>query len=103
MIRWSAAASWLRQPTTIAGLAALSGDAFAIALGAATWRLEAPLALGALVAMLLPDNTAAATAAASALRDGLAAAATHDPARIAAACEETGAAIAAAAGRARPA
>ena len=77
--------AWLRQPTTIAGLAALVGDAVIVATAAASWRIELPLALGSLVAMLIPDNTSASALAIRTLRDVLAAVASKDPAAIEAA------------------
>ncbi len=74
--------AWLQQPTTIAGLAALVGDAVVVATGAATWRFELPLALGSLVAVLMPDNTTASTLVIKTLRDVLAALASKDAATI---------------------
>ena len=86
-----AALRWLRQPTTVAGLAALAGDAIVVATAAASWRIELPLALGSAVAMALPDNTAAPVLAIRTLRDVLAAFATEDPAAIRAAVADAAA------------
>ena len=77
--------AWLQQPTTIAGIAALVGDAIVVATGAVTWRVELPIAAGSLIAMALPDNTAAAGLLVRTLRDVLGALATRDPAAILAA------------------
>ncbi len=77
--------AWLRQPTTIAGIAALVGDAIVVATGAVTWRLELPIAAGSVIAMAMPDNTAAAGLLVKMLRDVLAAIATRDAASIMAA------------------
>ena len=74
--------TWLQQPTTIAGIAALVGDALVVATGAATWRVELPIAAGSLIAMAMPDNTAAAGLLVKTLRDVLAAIATRDPTAI---------------------
>ena len=48
------------QPTTIAGLAALAGTAEAMLTGHLTWQAAVPLAIGALVGIAIPDNTALA-------------------------------------------
>jgi hypothetical protein len=77
--------AWLQQPTTIAGIAALVGDGIVVVTGAATWRVELPIAAGSLIAMALPDNTAAAGLLVRTLHDVLAAVASRDPAMILAA------------------
>ncbi len=76
---------WLRQPTTIAGVAALVGDAVMVATGAVTWRVELPIAAGSLIAILLPDNSEAAGLLIKTMRDVLAAIATRDGTTIMAA------------------
>jgi hypothetical protein len=48
------------QPTTIAGLATLCGTAEAMLTGHLTWQAAIPLAVGALVGIAIPDNTALA-------------------------------------------
>ena len=48
------------QPTTIAGLATLAGTAEAVLSGHLTWQAAIPLAVGALVGIAVPDNTALA-------------------------------------------
>lgn len=52
-------ASFLRQPTTIAGLATVCGALEAALTGHLTWSASAPLFVGAGVSILLPDNSAA--------------------------------------------
>ncbi len=74
--------AWLKQPTTIAGIAALVGDAVVVATGGVSWRVELPIAAGSLIAMALPDNTAAPGLLVKTLRDILAAIATRDPVTI---------------------
>ena len=48
------------QPTTIAGLATIAGTAEAVLSGHLTWQAAIPLAVGALVGIAVPDNTALA-------------------------------------------
>ncbi len=86
--------AWARQPTTIAGLATLLGDAVVAATASASWRVELPLALGSAVAMALPDNTAASALAVRTLRDVLAAFASKDPTAIQAAIADAEALVA---------
>ena len=93
-------AAWLRQPTTIAGLAALIGDAMIAATCAASWRVELPLALGSMVAMAMPDSTATSALAIRTLRDVLAAVASKDPAAIQAAVADAEALVASVVARA---
>jgi hypothetical protein len=45
------------QPTTIAGLATLCGTAEAILTGHLTWQAAIPLVVGAMVGIVVPDNT----------------------------------------------
>ena len=87
--------NWLRQPTTVAGLAALIGDAVVVATGAAGWRIELPIAAGSVIAMVLPDNSTAAGLLVKTLRDLLAAIATRDQASIVAAVGDAQALLAA--------
>lgn len=49
---------FLGQPTTVAGLATLTGTLHAALTGTLTWNAAVPLLVGAAVAILLPDNTA---------------------------------------------
>lgn len=53
--------SFFRQPTTIAGLATLCGTAEAILSGHLTLSGALPLLAGAVVSIVLPDNSAAKT------------------------------------------
>lgn len=57
--------NFLRQPTTVAGLATLAGTAQSLLLGHLSASTALALAVGALVAIVLPDNTAAQADAAS--------------------------------------
>ena len=95
-------ASWLRQPTTIAGIAALVGDAVVVATGAVTWRLELPIAAGSLIAILLPDNSEAAGLLVKTMRDVLAAIATRDATTIMTAVADAEQLLACLDGDARP-
>jgi len=52
-------ASWVKQPTTIAGIAGLSGALTGVLSGAMSLPAAAATAVGAIVAMILPDNTTA--------------------------------------------
>ena len=85
---------WLRQPTTVAGLAALAGDAVVVATGAAGWRVELPIAAGSLIAMVLPDNSLASGLLVKTMRDVLTAIATRDQAAIMAAVADAQALLA---------
>lgn len=49
---------FLGQPTTVAGLATLTGTLHAALTGTLTWNAAVPLLVGAAVAIILPDNTA---------------------------------------------
>ncbi len=96
-------AGWLRQPTTIAGIATLVGDAVVVATGAVTWRLELPIAAGSLIAILLPDNSEAAGLLVRTMRDVLAAIATRDGTTIMAAVADAEQLLACLDGEAGPA
>ena len=48
------------QPTTIAGLAALCGTAEAVLAGHLTWQQAVAPAVGAIIMIVIPDNTALA-------------------------------------------
>ncbi len=50
---------FLRQPTTVGGLAALFGTLEAILSGQMNWQAALPLIAGALVSIVLPDNSGA--------------------------------------------
>ena len=86
--------AWLRQPTTIAGIAALVGAAIMVATGAVTWRIELPIAAGSVIAMAMPDNTQAAGLLVKTLRDVLVAVATRDASSITAAVSDAEALLA---------
>jgi hypothetical protein len=51
--------TWVRQPTTVAGISALFGTIVALALQQMGWAEAVPLLTGAAISMILPDNTAA--------------------------------------------
>jgi hypothetical protein len=51
--------TWLRQPTTVAGISALLGTLVAVLLGQVSLVAAVPLVAGAAVSMVLPDNTVA--------------------------------------------
>ena len=51
--------AWVRQPTSVAGLSALFGTFSALILHQISWVQAAPLLVGALVSIALPDNTVA--------------------------------------------
>ncbi len=51
--------TWLRQPTTVAGISALLGTAVAVLLGQMSLAAAVPLVAGAAVSMVLPDNSGA--------------------------------------------
>ena len=57
--------AWIRQPTTVAGIAALLGTAMAVVLGQMSIAAAVPLLTGAAVSMVLPDNSAARQQAAA--------------------------------------
>lgn len=49
--------SWLRQPTTIAGISGMLGALAAVLQGQMTWHQATPVLLSAAVAIAVPDNT----------------------------------------------
>jgi hypothetical protein len=49
----------MQQPTTVAGLSAAVGSVCALATRQITWPQAVPLLAGAIVSMLVPDNTVA--------------------------------------------
>lgn len=53
--------SWLRQPTSVAGIAAIFGTASAMLSGQLTTAQAIPVLVGAAASILLPDNTHAAS------------------------------------------
>ena len=66
---WVSVAAWLRQTSTIAGLATIAGTAAAAAMGSITWPVAIPTLVGAVVAIALPgapDAKAVAEKAAAA-------------------------------------
>jgi hypothetical protein len=62
-------ANWIKQPTTIGGFATLLGTATAVLAGQMTWQAAIPVVVAGIVAMALPDNTAAAANAKAAATD----------------------------------
>jgi hypothetical protein len=65
--------AYLRQPTSIAGISAIVGTLMGLLSGNMTWESAAPLLVGAMVAIILPDNTSAKVAAATLVKDAIAA------------------------------
>jgi hypothetical protein len=57
--------TWLRQPTTVAGISALLGTAMALALGQMSFAAAVPLLTGAAISIVLPDNSVAKQQAAA--------------------------------------
>ena len=57
--------NWLKQPTSVAGLAAMFGTVSALMSQQLTWAQAGPLLVGAVVSIALPDNSAAQTGAVS--------------------------------------
>jgi hypothetical protein len=51
--------AWLRQPTSVAGLATVSGALSGLATGAMPLRVALPVIAGGVVAVFVPDNTTA--------------------------------------------
>lgn len=74
--------SWLRQPTTILGLAGIAGTGTSLALGQLTVATAAPLIVGSLVGLVLPDNTSAKNQAMAIAAQAVTAAATRNPAAV---------------------
>ncbi len=62
---------WVRQPTTVAGISAALGTLVGLALQQLSWGQAIPLLAGAVMSIVLPDNTAA-KAQAEALASSLA-------------------------------
>lgn len=48
---------YLFAPTTVAGIATLCGTAEAVLTGHLTWQAAVPLVVGALVGVIVPDNS----------------------------------------------
>lgn len=64
--------AWLRQPSSVAGVAAVLGTVSGLLAGQVTVSQAVPLLVGAAASILLPDNTQAVTtvrAAAQAIVD----------------------------------
>jgi len=53
---------WLQQKTTIAGLSAMGGALTSYLSGAMTWQQAVGLAVGGLIATLIPEDTSTAQA-----------------------------------------
>jgi len=51
--------AWVQQPTTVAGLSAAIGTLAALATRQITWPQALPLLAGAVVSILVPDNSVA--------------------------------------------
>ena len=71
--------AWLRQPTTVAGISAITGSIVMLVSDLITgqpWMLAASTFIGGLVAIVLPDNTAAAKPIEQLFVDGVQAATT---------------------------
>jgi len=51
--------NWLKQPTSVAGISALSGIFAALMTRQITWAQALPLLAGAVTSIVLPDNSAA--------------------------------------------
>ncbi len=51
--------TWLRQPTTVAGISAVIATISALVLQQLTWPQAIPVLVGSAVSMLLPDNSTA--------------------------------------------
>lgn len=54
--------AWMRQPTTVAGLSALSGTAVALLGAQMSWQSSLPLLVASFVGIVLPDNAGAKVA-----------------------------------------
>ncbi len=79
----AAAVAWLRQPTSIAGISAMAGTLTAVAAGDMTWPVAAPLLVGGLIALAVPEMPKAASDGGRLTADVLAAAASRNPAAVA--------------------
>ena len=51
-------ADWIKQPTTVAGIAASFSTFSALLLGQLTWGQAVSILIGAAASMVLPDNSA---------------------------------------------
>lgn len=51
--------AWARQPTTVAGLSAVVAAVAALVLHQVTWAQAVPVLAGAVMSIMLPDNTGA--------------------------------------------
>jgi hypothetical protein len=60
---------WLQQPTSVAGISTIIGTVSAVALHQIDAVQAAPLLAAAVVSIVLPDNTAARSAAELLARD----------------------------------
>ena len=79
----STVVAWLRQPTSIAGLAGIAGTLTGVASHALTWELAAPLLVGGAIALLIPESPKARADGEHLAVDALAAVASRSPAAIA--------------------
>lgn len=87
MVTVARCAPWLRQTSTILGISTLLGVLISVATGELTWQLALPLAVGALVSMLLPEHPEAGGLAAKVAAEVVAA---TNPATRSAALRELG-------------
>ncbi len=65
--------AYLRQPTSIAGIAAMCGVLIGFLSGNTSWQGALPVIVGAIVAIALPENPAAKAAVATLVTDAIAA------------------------------
>lgn len=74
--------SWLRQPTTILGLAGVAGTGTSMVMGQITVAEAVPLLVGSAVGLLVPDNSSAKNQAMMVAAQAITAATTHNPAAV---------------------
>ncbi len=55
--------NWLKQPTSVAGLATLLGTLSALLMRQVSWMQATPLLAGAVCSIVLPDNSRVKSAA----------------------------------------
>lgn len=80
-------AAWLRQTSTIVGIASICGAVSALATSQITWPAAVPIIVGAVVAMALPGHSDVSSAVAKVAAD---VAQTADAAKRAAAIQALG-------------
>lgn len=72
-INWTAIDHFIRQPTTILGIAGLVGTGVSLATHELTWAAAVPLMAGSAVAIAVPQKPAVAQDVQQAVTDGIAA------------------------------